>query len=127
MLPRPRLAARKTTAERLPAPPHSHDAFEETAYGLAGTLTWTVDDHAVEVGPGQALCIRRGAVHGFANRGAEPAAALIVASPAGIGPAYFHEVGALLAAAAAGGGPPDRARMAEVLRRHGLRPAPPAE
>jgi hypothetical protein len=27
---------------------------------------------------------------------------------------------------AAAGGPPDRAKMAEILRRHGLTPAPPS-
>src|SRR5215212_8777730 len=50
----------------LPAPPHSHDAYEETIYGLAGVSTWTVDGTPVEVGPGQARCIPRGAVHMFA-------------------------------------------------------------
>ena len=51
--------------EKLPAPAHSHDTFEETIYGLQGVLTWTVDGTQVEVAPGQALCIPRGAVHRF--------------------------------------------------------------
>jgi quercetin dioxygenase-like cupin family protein len=104
----------------LPGPPHSHDGFEETVYGLAGVVTYTVDGAPVEVGPGQALCIPRGAVHSFANRGAEDARLLAVASPGVFGAAYFREVGAVLADAA--GGPPDRARVAEVMRRHGLTP-----
>ena len=29
-------------AQRLPAPAHSHDHYEETIYGLDGVLTWTV-------------------------------------------------------------------------------------
>ena len=33
--------------------PHSHDGYEETIYGLAGTLTWTVDGVTTEVGPGR--------------------------------------------------------------------------
>jgi quercetin dioxygenase-like cupin family protein len=107
---------------RLPAPAHSHDGYEETAYGLAGVLTWTVDGRRIDIGPGQALCIPRGAVHRFENAGDAAAAALIAATPAGIGPAYFREVGAALAAA--GDSPPDRARLAEILRRHGLTPAP---
>ena len=49
--------------------PHSHDGFKETIYGLEGVSTWTVNGAAREVGPGEALCIRRGQVHGFANRG----------------------------------------------------------
>src|SRR5690242_13542526 len=50
---------------RLPAPAHSHDHYEETIYGLEGVLTWTVDGTPIDVGPGQALCIPRGAVHRF--------------------------------------------------------------
>ena len=30
-------------AQRLPAPAHSHDHYEETIYGVDGVLTWTVD------------------------------------------------------------------------------------
>jgi quercetin dioxygenase-like cupin family protein len=109
--------------EKLRAPAHSHDAYEETIYGLDGVLTWTVDGRAVDVGPGQALCIPRGAVHRFDNLGQEDARALMVASPALIGPEYFREVAAVMAAAA--GGPPDVARVAEIYRRYGLTPAPP--
>ena len=45
-------------AERLAAPAHSHDHYEETIYGIEGALTWTVDGIRMDVGPGQALCIR---------------------------------------------------------------------
>ena len=38
--------------QRLAAPAHSHDHYEETVYGLAGVLTWTVDGTQVDVGPG---------------------------------------------------------------------------
>src|SRR3954464_4452992 len=44
---------------------HSHDAYEETIYGLEGVLTWTVDGVASEVAPGETLVIPRGAVHRF--------------------------------------------------------------
>ena len=47
---------------------------------------------------------------------------LAVLTPALIGPAYFREMVAVLA----GGGPPDPARVAEVMRRHGLIVVPPA-
>jgi quercetin dioxygenase-like cupin family protein len=106
---------------RMPAP-HSHDAFEETVYGLAGTTTWTVDGEQVEVARGDALCIRRGQVHGFDNKGTEDAKFLAISSPGVMGPAYFREIHEVLA----GGGPPDLAKVAEVMRRHGLTPAPPA-
>src|SRR5438477_13170401 len=72
----------------LPGPPHSHDGFEETIYGLTGVVTYTVDGAPVDVGPGQALCIPRGAVHGFANRGDAEARLLVVASPGVFGAAY---------------------------------------
>ena len=86
-------------------------------------LTWTVDGRPIEVGPGQALCIPRGAIHRFDNLGSQDARALCVITPAAIGPQYFREVSEVMNAAA--GGPPDRARMVEIMRRHGLTPAPP--
>jgi quercetin dioxygenase-like cupin family protein len=109
--------------ERLMAPAHSHDHYEETIYGIDGVLTWTVDGHPIEVGPGQALCIQRGAVHRFDNLGSRNAKALCVITPAAIGPQYFREVADVVKAAA--GGPPDRVKMVEIMRRHGLTPAPP--
>ncbi|HLG75520.1 MAG TPA: cupin domain-containing protein [Ktedonobacteraceae bacterium] len=105
--------------EKLPAPAHSHDAYEETLYGLEGVTTWTVDDVSIEVGPGQVLCIPRGAVHTFANHGTVDAKSLAVLSPAVIGPEFFREMGAVIDAA---GGTPDRTKMAEVMLRHGLTP-----
>ena len=110
-------------AQRLAAPAHSHDHYEETIYGIDGVLTWTVDGKPIEVGPGQALCIPRGAVHRFDNHGTQEAKALCVITPAAIGPQYFRESAEVINAAA--GGPPDRAKMAEIMRRHGLTPAPP--
>lgn len=101
--------------------PHSHDAFEETIYGLSGVTAWTVDGVVHEVGPGQALCIKRGSVHGFENRGDADATFLAIASPGVFGPAYFEEIAAVAAAAA--GGPPDLGAIREVMTRHGLSPA----
>jgi len=108
-------------AQRLIAPAHSHDHYEETIYGIDGVLTWTVDGQPIDVGPGQALCIPRGAVHRFDNAGPLDVKALCVISPAAIGPEYFREAAEILGAAA--GGPPDRVRMADLMRRHGLTPA----
>ena len=51
------------SGQRLMAPAHSHDHYEETIYGVEGVSTWTVDGNPIDVGPGQALCIPRGAVH----------------------------------------------------------------
>jgi len=109
-------------SQRLTAPAHSHDHYEETIYGLQGVLTWTVDGTPIDVGPGQALCIPRGAIHRFDNNASQDAKALCVISPAAIGPQYFREVAEVNKAAA--GGPPDRVKLAEIMRRHGLTPAP---
>jgi quercetin dioxygenase-like cupin family protein len=109
-------------AQRLAAPAHSHDHYEETIYGIEGTLTWTVDGKRVDVGPGQALCIPRGAVHRFENAGSQDVKALCAITPAAIGPQFFRESAAVLNASA--GGPPDHVKMVEIMRRHGLTPAP---
>ena len=100
---------------------HSHDGYEETIYGLAGVLTWTVEGAPIELGPGEVLCIPRGAVHQFDNRGDLGASALAIVTPGILGPDYFREVAAVLDAAA--GGPPDLAAIGEIMRRHGLTPA----
>lgn len=110
-------------ASRLAAPAHSHDHYEETIYGIDGVLTWTVARKQIDVGPGQALCIPRGAIHRFDNNGSQDVKALCVITPAAIGPQYFRASAEVINAAA--GGPPDRAKMAEIMRRHGLTPAPP--
>jgi quercetin dioxygenase-like cupin family protein len=99
---------------------HSHDGYEETIYGLEGALTWTVEGIPTDVGPGEALCIPRGAVHQFDNRGDADAKALAIVTPGILGPDYFREVAAVLDAAA--GGPPDLAAIGAVMRRHGLTP-----
>ncbi|HKV43924.1 MAG TPA: cupin domain-containing protein [bacterium] len=110
-------------AQRLPAPAHSHDRYEETIYGIDGALTWTVGGKQIDVGPGEVLCIPRGAIHRFDNHGSQGVKALCVITPAVLGPQYFREVAEVINAAA--GGPPDRAKMAEIMRHHGLTPAPP--
>jgi len=109
--------------QKLAAPAHCNDAYEETLYGIEGVLTWTVDGRAIEVGPGQAVCIPRGAVHRFDNFGARDAKQLSIITPPIMGPAYFREAGEVVNAAA--GGPPDPARMVEVFRRHGMTIATP--
>lgn len=97
---------------------HSHDAYEETIYGLDGVLTWTIEGTPIDVGPGEALLIPRGAVHQFDNRSDSDAKALAIVTPGILGPDYFREVATILDAAA--GGPPDFDALGEVMRRHGL-------
>ena len=101
---------------------HSHDSYEETIYGLRGSLTWTVDGRKAEIGPGQVLCIPRGAVHRFDNTADADATMLAVVTPGILDPSYFKDVADVIKAA--GGSPPNPAAMAEAMRRHGLTPAP---
>jgi quercetin dioxygenase-like cupin family protein len=101
---------------------HSHDGYEETIYGLEGVLTWTVGDTTTDVGPGEAVCIPRGAVHRFDNTGDADASALAIVTPGILGPGYFRDVAAVLAAAL--DGPPDPAAIGAAMRRHGLTPSP---
>ena len=109
-------------AARVPAA-HSHDAYEETIYGLEGVLTWTLDGRQTDdVGPGEVLCIPRGVVHRFDNDHGVDAKMLAIVTPGVLGPEYFREMAAAIEAAT--GGPPDPAALAEVMRRHGLTPAP---
>ena len=99
---------------------HSHDAFEETIYGIEGVTTMTLDGEDVEIGPGDTVCIRRGVVHSFMAHGGD-VSFLAIATPGVFGPAYFHEIAAVIDAA--GDGPPDGAAMGAVMLRHGLTPA----
>jgi quercetin dioxygenase-like cupin family protein len=101
---------------------HSHDGYEETIYGLEGVLTWTLDGERTEVGPGEVLCVPRGVVHRFDNDREVDAKMLAIVSPGILGPDYFREMAAVVNAAT--DGPPDPAALAEVMRRHGLTPAP---
>ena len=106
---------------RVPAP-HSHDAFEETIYGLSGVVNFDVGEDRIALSAGNAVHIPRGVVHGFDVED-EGAAFLAVATPGVFGSAYFREVADVIAASA---GPPDPQDMVAVMRRHGLTPAPPA-
>jgi quercetin dioxygenase-like cupin family protein len=106
---------------RMPAP-HSHDNFDETVFGLEGITTFNVDGERIEVNAGESLFIRRGVIHGFDNTGDVDARFLAVISPGLLGPSYFKEIAEVVDS----GGPPNIEKIGEVMRRHGLTPAPPA-
>ena len=63
-----------------------------------------------------------GRVHRFDNFGSEDVKQLCLISPAVMGPAYFREAAEAIGAAAS---PPDRAKMTEIFRRHGMTVAAP--
>jgi mannose-6-phosphate isomerase-like protein (cupin superfamily) len=105
---------------KMPAP-HSHNGFEETIYGLEGVTTWTIGGKIVDISAGEAVRVRRGQIHAFENHGSVDATFLAIATPGLFGPGYFHEIRDVLAAT---GGPPDLTAIGDVMRRHGLAPAP---
>jgi quercetin dioxygenase-like cupin family protein len=100
--------------------PHSHKHYDETIYGVAGIITFTVEGKAVDIAPGESCFIPRGAVHGFNNLKQTDAKALAVVTPALIGPDFFKKTAAIVSA----GGPPDIEKLKAVLAKHGLEPAP---
>ena len=103
-------------------PPHSHSENEECVYVLDGVLRYTVDEETRDLGPGDWMSTPRGSVHHFSNAADEPARVLVMLTP-DIGEEYFREVAAVINA----GGPPDRAKLAQVMSRYGLRPAAPSK
>lgn len=100
---------------------HYHENFDETIYGLAGVMTFTVEGKEVDIASGETCFIPRGAIHGFNNLRQEDAKALAVITPALLGPNYFKEVADILNA----GGPPDLEKLKLVTAKHGLIPAMP--
>jgi quercetin dioxygenase-like cupin family protein len=101
--------------------PHYHEHFDETIYGLAGIMTFTVEGKAIDIAPGETCFIPRGAVHGFENLKNEYAKALAVVTPALLGPIFFKEVAEIVNA----GGLPDLEKLKLVMAKHGLIPAIP--
>jgi quercetin dioxygenase-like cupin family protein len=99
---------------------HYHRDYDETIYGLSGTLSWTLEGERHEVGPGATLFIPRGAVHHFANPHGETAHSLAVLTPGRLGPGYFRDLAALIMPDS----PPDPGRIREVMLRYGLVPVP---
>lgn len=110
--------------QKIPAPAHRNDAYEETLYGIEGVLTWTIDGTPFAIGPGQAVCIPRGSVHRFDNVGKVTAKQLVVTSPAIMSPAYFRDAVAMMREAA--GTPPAPATVAALFRKHGMTIAAPS-
>jgi len=100
---------------------HYHEHFDETIYGLAGVMTFTVDGKPIDLAPGETCFIPRGAIHGFNNLGQQEARALAVITPALLGPNFFKEIGEILNA----GGPLDVEKLKLVMAKHGLIPVMP--
>ena len=101
-------------------PPHSHSDNEEIVYVLEGTLRYSVGNERRDLNQGETMFTPKGAVHQFSNPFSEPVRALIIMSP-DVGAQYFRDVAEVVNA----GGPPNKAALAAVMSRYGLRPAAP--
>ena len=95
--------------------PHRHDGYDETIYGLEGTMTWVVGDAETVVAPGDALFIPRRTAHRYVNTSSATVRELAIVTPGTLGPAYFRE----LEAAVESG---DRDAIEAAMRRHGVTP-----
>jgi quercetin dioxygenase-like cupin family protein len=95
--------------------PHRHDGYDETIYGLEGTMTWTVGEASNDVGPGDALFIPRGVPHRYVNTAGATVRELAIVTPGVLGAAYFRKLEAVV-------GSGDRGEIETVMRRHGVTP-----
>jgi quercetin dioxygenase-like cupin family protein len=66
------------------APPHVHSREDESFFVQRGTLTFQVGGKELIASTGDFIHIPRGTAHSFKNAGEEPAALLMVATPAGL-------------------------------------------
>lgn len=98
--------------------PHYHKDFDETIYGVEGTVSYVVDGKPVEIGPGESCFIPRGIVHGFSNKTESTIKFLAVINPGIFGISYFQEIAEVFSA----GGPPSIAALKDVMQKHGLVP-----
>ncbi len=100
-----------------PGPPlHWHAHTTEAFYVLEGTVTFIVDGHDNQAGPGAFALVRPGTIHTFANRTDAPARFLSLISPGGF-ERYFDELADLVARE--GNWPPsDPAKLEALVARH---------
>jgi quercetin dioxygenase-like cupin family protein len=98
--------------------PHIHRKYDETIFGVDGTVTWTLHDRATEVGPGTSLVIPRGTPHFYANRTHTTARVLCLQTPGVLGPEYYLEIAALYLK----NRHPDLAGIGAIMSRYGVVP-----
>jgi quercetin dioxygenase-like cupin family protein len=102
--------------------PHIHRKYDETIFGVDGTMTWTLqgegEDKSIEVRRGTTLFIPRDTPHFYANRTHTTARILCLQTPGVLGPEYYLEIAALYRASPH----PDLAGISTVMGRYGVVP-----
>jgi quercetin dioxygenase-like cupin family protein len=101
---------------RVPVP-HIHRKYDETIFGVDGTMTWTLNDKPNEIRRGTTLFIPRGTSHFYANRSGKAARVLCLQTPGIMGPEYYFEI-----AAHFHNDGPNVAGIASVMSRYGVVP-----
>ncbi|WP_460639857.1 cupin domain-containing protein [Larkinella harenae] len=97
---------------------HYHDNFDETLYGIKGSLTLTVDDQILQLNPGDHYFIKRGRIHSFTNNTSETVEILAFANPGVFTSNYFKDLLGIMRA----GGPPDMGKIKKIMLEYGLVP-----
>jgi len=98
--------------------PHIHRKYDETIFGVDGTMTWALRDKPTEVRRGTTLFIPRGTPHFYANRTHTAARILCLQTPGVMGPEYYLEIAALYR----NNRHPDLAGIGAVMSRYGVVP-----
>jgi quercetin dioxygenase-like cupin family protein len=97
--------------------PHIHRKYDETIFGVDGTMTWTLNDKPTEVRRGTTLFIPRGTPHFYANKTHKTARILCLQTPGVMGPEYYFEIAAHFHSDG-----PNVAGIGEVMSRYGVVP-----
>jgi quercetin dioxygenase-like cupin family protein len=101
---------------RLPLP-HIHRKYDETIFGVDGTMTWVIRGKANKVRKGVTLFIPRGTPHSYANLTHKTARILCLQTPGVMGPEYYEEVATCFSS-----GRPDLAGIGAIMSRYGVVP-----
>lgn len=98
--------------------PHLHRKYDETIFGVDGSMTWTLDDKPLEVRRGVALFIPRGTPHSYANPTHTAGRVLCLQTPGVMGPEYYLEIAALYLHSRH----PNLAGIGAIMTRYGVVP-----
>ena len=98
--------------------PHIHRKYDETIFGVDGSMTWTLDGKPTEVRRGVTLFIPRGTPHSYANPTHTPGRVLCLQTPGVMGPEYYLEIAALYRT----NSHPDLAGIGAIMSRYGVVP-----
>jgi quercetin dioxygenase-like cupin family protein len=103
--------------------PHLHRKYDETIFGVDGTMTWTLCDKSTQIRRGITLFIPRGTPHFYANLTHTTARILCLQTPGVLGPEYYLEIAALYLTSPH----PNLAGIGAIMSRYGVVPVTQTE